>query len=1100
MSRWSLLLVLGSIWALALAQVPPPYNLQTSYLVEPLGIDVPSPRLSWSLTHPGKAQAQLAYRVQVFVINQGAQNLVWDTQQVKSTSRHVTYGSIGSAKPLVSASTYQWQVQWWDTNGTASAWSEVATFGTGFFAATDWTASWIGGNGNLLRKDFTATIGSSSVARVYVSGIGYYVAYINGERVGDSHLDVGWTDYSKRAYYSVYDVSSLLVNGTNAIGVMQGHGWYSSTEANEPNGPRSVILQLLVDGTTVVQSDNTWTIAQGPIIYDGIYNGETYDARMEQDGWSSGNFTASGWSAVAIEKAPGGVLSYQAFPPVREIVELLPKKITNPAPGIYVVDFEQNFSGWCKITMKAPAGANITLRHAEVLLKDGSGQIYTANLRSAKATDVYIFKGSATPEVYEPHFTYHGFRYVQITSSDPSVIPTLDNIVAIHAHSDVGVSGSISFTASSNILNQIQHNIMWGQASNLMSVPTDCDQRDERKGWMGDAQLSAEEALHNYYMPSFYTNFLRLIQDEQDAAGTLTDTTPFTFGSRPADPAWGAAYPSILYWLWKYHDDIEVVAEHYESIKLYFGFLTAQYNKTGLSNFYYNYGDWVPPLGVNMCSSHLTSSFSYLAGLQQVIEMADALGNQDDYKYYTSLLNELNNEFNTAFYNQTGTYDFGLQTAVALPLALGVVPSKVFENVTSNWLNNIVSFHDTHLTTGIIGTKYLMLVLHALGRDDIALQLAENVDYPSWGYMVVNPTEPATTLWELWQTPSGSPDMDSRNHIMFGSVGDWFYKALAGIDQPPSQVAGFQNFQIAPSVVGDLLAVNATFLTGSGNVSVAWQKQGGEMICGSAAEGHEVSLDCAAIGSSGVIEEIVFASFGKPRGTCGGYGEHSECYTPTAHKAVEAHCVGKSSCNFLAHEDVLGTSACAAETFKRVYVQARCSKATATSLSLQASIPVGSTGNVVLPTLGLSSVQVNINGQSAWSNSKYIAGAEGISNGWVAGTNLVFVAGSGEYAFQLTGSPSAVQCFNTTEGFDLHLSCPSGQVITQVQFASFGTPDGVCGNLQLGSCNAGSSKFILETHCLLQNSCQVYVDVTTFGDPCYGTPKELVTQVLCGSL
>lgn len=272
------------------------------------------------------------------------------------------------------------------------------------------------------------------------------------------------------------------------------------------------------------------------------------------------------------------------------------------------------------------------------------------------------------------------------------------------------------------------------------------------------------------------------------------------------------------------------------------------------------------------------------------------------------------------------------------------------------------------------------------------------------------------------------------------------------------------------------------------------------MLCGSAPEHYTVSLDCAAIGSEGVIEEIVFAGFGKPRGTCGNYGEHAECYTPTAHKVVEAHCLGKSSCSFLAHEDVLGTASCAAETFKRIHVQARCSKAAAPSFGLQASIPVGSSANVVLPSLGLSNVQVTVNGANVWGNNKYIAGADGISGGFLSGTSVHLVAGSGEYSFQLTGSPSAVQCFNTTEGFNLKLACPPNQVITEVQFASFGTADGECGALRLGSCNAGSSKYIIEQSCLLQSSCSINVSVNTFGDPCFGVPKELVTQVLCGSI
>jgi alpha-L-rhamnosidase len=989
---------------------------------------------------------------------------------------------------------------WLDANGTASNWSSLASFDTGYLSQSDWSGKWIGGSGNLLRKDFSLSA-TPTRGRVYVSGIGYYVLYINGQRVGDAYLDVGWTDYSKRALYNAYDVTSLLVNGANAIGVMQGHGWYASTEAREPNGPMSLMLQLSVNGQLVLVSDSTWSVAPGPVVYDGVYNGETYDTRLEQPGWALAGFSqGSSWTSATALTAPGGVLTYQAIPPVRELVVLSPKKITQPQEGVYVIDFGQNLSGWGRITVAGPTGSNVTLRHAEVLLPDGSGLIYTANLRSAKATDVYILNGTDTPAVYEPHFTYHGFRYIEWTASDPSLIPTMDNIVSVHAYSDVPQTGAIEFEASSNILNMIQHNILWGQASNLMSVPTDCDQRDERKGWMGDAQLSAEEAIHNYYMPAFYTNFIQVIEDEQNSAGAVADTSPWTFGGEPSDPAWGSAYPSILYWTWKYYDDIELVERHYANIKLYMEFLYSQYNKTGLANYYYTYGDWVPPPPFSMCSSHVTSSFSFLANVGQFIEMAAATGNSGDAATFTALQTKINAEFNSAFFNANyDYYDTGLQTAQALPLWLNIVPQSAQRNFTINLLNDIITTQRTHLTTGIIGTKYLMLALHNIGRDDVALQLAENFDYPSWGYMAVHPTEPATTLWELWDSPDGNPGMDSRNHIMFGSVGDWFYKALAGIDHPTSD-AGFAQFNIAPSVVGDLTEVYATFAAGYGNISVGWQRTGGSMLCGSAPEGHILELDCASIGSTGVIEEITFASFGLPHGTCGAFGENEVCSAPKAQFVVESQCVGKSSCSFLAHEDVLGSAFCGTQNvFKRAHVQAKCSQAAPSGFSLQADIPVGSSANVVIPALDLSQVTVTVNGATVWTNDKFQA-TSGVSQGTLVGNTINFVTGSGTYEFELSGNPGTVVCANTTENNDLTIACPSGQIITQVQFASYGDPAGECGALLVGSCNAGSSKYMTEQLCLLQSSCTIDVSDATFLDPCYGTPKAYAAQVVCASI
>jgi len=464
-------------------------------------------------------------------------------------------------------------------------------------------------------------------------------------------------------------------------------------------------------------------------------------------------------------------------------------------------------------------------------------------------------------------------------------------------------------------------------------------------------------------------------------------------------------------------------------------------------------------------------------------------------------LSNLQDEFNDAFFNFTYLFydETGLQSAQALSLSLGLVPAAQYDSVVTFLLNDIVSNQRTHLTTGIIGTKYLMLALHQMGRNDIALALAETLDYPSWGYMVVHPVEPATTLWELWNTPDGDPGMDSRNHIMFGSVGDWFYKALAGIDHPDSDV-GFRNFVIAPSVVGDLRDVSATFIAATGNISVNWQRQGGEVLCATAAQGHSVNLDCSSIGSEGVIEEIIFASYGTPRGSCGAYGENRECHTPTAHKVAEYQCLGRKSCNFLAHEDVLGTPSCGASVFKRLHVQARCGVAASSSFALQASIPVGSTATVTLPALDMTNITVTANGATVWTDHNYVKGADGISNGFVAGNKVSFVAGSGDYSFVVNGYPGEVVCANTTEYFNLTIACPKGKVITQIQFASFGTPYGDCGQLYVGSCNAGSTNYIVEKYCLMQNACELEIDVPLFGDPCYGTPKSFASQVLCGNI
>jgi len=482
--------------------------------------------------------------------------------------------------------------------------------------------------------------------------------------------------------------------------------------------------------------------------------------------------------------------------------------------------------------------------------------------------------------------------------------------------------------------------------------------------------------------------------------------------------------------------------------------------------------------------------------LQMFVEIASVVEGDSFAQNYTALLEKLQQEFNTVFYDATADmYTSGLQSAQAYGLALGIVPGDR-RNFTINLLNDIVTKQHTHLTTGIIGTKYLILALHDLGLDDVALALAEQIDYPSWGYMALHPVEPATTVWELWDTPNGDPGMDSRNHIMFGSIGDWFYKALAGIEYTAYGASGAPQLSIAPSVVGDLMGVNSGFVTGHGSVSSSWQKKGGMYVCSTAAEGHNAELSCDSIGSSGVIEEIVFASFGLPHGTCGSFGEIAECASPKAKRIVHATCIGKKSCSVRAHEDFLGKAACAEGTFKRLHVQAKCSEAAPTTLSLQAYIPVGLVATVTLPLLDLASVVVTADSATIWQNRQFTP-TDGISAGMLVRNTLAFTVGSGSYAFELKGTPGTVACGSTTEGSNTTLACPPGTVISQVTFASFGSPTGTCGKYILGTCHAGSSKWVVESQCLLKQSCEIYPNVHEFGDPCFATPKTFAAQVVC---
>ncbi|MCS7315360.1 MAG: family 78 glycoside hydrolase catalytic domain, partial [Bryobacterales bacterium] len=496
--------------ALLLAQPQPPTGLRTEYLVNPEVVDTPRPRFSWVLEHTARGQRQTAW--QILVSSRPEVNVgdVWDSGRVEGAQNTlVAY----NGKPLESGRTYYWKVRWWDAAGQASPYSRVARFTMGLLNPSDWKGRWIGG-ANQLRKEFTLAARPVR-ARAFIAGLGYYELRINGQKVGDHVLDPGWTTYDKRVLYTSYDVTDLLRQGSNAVGIILGQGWY---------GSRAALLQLNVEmeggQRAEIVTDGTWKVRQGPILSDSVYDGETYDARQETPGWDRPGFVDVGWQAATAVDPPKGVLSAQMMPPIRITDTLVPLKMWSPRPGVYVFDMGQNFSGWCQLRVRGPRGTVVRLRHAELIYEDG--MINVENLRRARATDVYILKGDGEEEVWEPRFTYHGFRYVEVTGYPGT--PRLDSIRGRVVHTDIRPHGN--FAASKQILNRIQHLILWGIRSNVHSIPTDCNQRDERMGWMADAHLYTEPTLWNYDSAAFFANFLRNIRDIQGTDGSVTDTVP----------------------------------------------------------------------------------------------------------------------------------------------------------------------------------------------------------------------------------------------------------------------------------------------------------------------------------------------------------------------------------------------------------------------------------------------------------------------------------------------------------------------------------------------------------------------------------------------
>ena len=821
--------LLIALWALALASPAiaaprpalaapnAPQHLRCEYLKNPRGMDVLRPRFAWWLASSRRGESPIAYQIlvstsrEVLAQDHGDQ---WDTGKVASRrSTQVVY----EGRPLRSGAAYYWKVRWWNREGEASLYSQPARFEMGLLHHDEWHGEWIGG-ANLLRKPFTLP-GPIRRARVYVAALGYYQLRINDRKIGRNVLDPAWTTYPKRVLYRSYDVTHALAAGKNVIGVMLGSGWATQVAGGIPGyyAAPALLLQMnvtLADGREIsIASDTSWQTHPGPILRDSVYNGEIYDARLQQPGWDRPGFHASGWQPARRMTGSAGKLSAEMMPPIRAVDTLVPRSMSNPRPGVYVYDFGQNISGWVRLRVRGPRGARVEMRYAELVYSDG--MINRENLLRAKARDVYILKGQGL-ETFQPIFTYHGFQYVELTGYPGT--PSLDTLRARFVHTDVSPSGS--FVASNALLNRIQSLIHWSQLSNLMSIPTDCDQRNERQGWMGDAQLSAKEAMLNFDMAAFYTNFIRDIRDAQKPDGEIPDTVPHKYGSYPADPAWGTAYPILCWYMWQQYGDRRILRQNYAALQKYESYLESRAQDNVLRYSYY--GDWV---AIDPTPGALVSDFYYEYDTRILASIARILGHSAEADTYSRLASQIRTGFNRAFFNaKTGEYATGSQTADALALFLHLPPKGHTGQVMSRLSNDVVYRHNTHLTTGIVGTRFLLPVLTEYGSSDLAYELATQTTFPSWGYMV---RHGATTLWELWQDKTG-PSMNSHDHIMFGSIGSWFYNALGGIRLAPGSQA-YRRVVFAPQIVENLRWVSATLDTIRGVVSCSWRHKPGKI-------------------------------------------------------------------------------------------------------------------------------------------------------------------------------------------------------------------------------------------------------------------------------
>jgi alpha-L-rhamnosidase len=811
--------------------------LTCEYQTNPLGIDIKKPRVSWIIESDKRGTMQEAYQYQVSLTNDFA-NPIWDTSYtVTDHSLHIVY----EGPELTSSTRYYYRVKVWDNFGRESEWSDTAWWETALFETSEWKAQWITPNPNeldplsepafMLRKEFDLKDGIES-ARIYATGVGLYELHLNGERVGEDLLAPGWTSYSKRIQYQTYDVTSQLKGSSNAIGVMLADGWYKGDLAwegkrNHYGEKRGIVLQLQVsylDGTKeIIISDETWKASTGPILFSELYHGETYDARLEQMGWSQPGFDETDWKTVVVQNLPLTNLVAQENNPTRVTETIKPQSVFITPAGDTVIDMGQNMVGRVRFTVSGSAGTTITLKHAEVLDKDGN--IYFGNLRTAKQIVQYITKGEGI-ENYGPIFTFQGFRYVKVEGypGQENGLP-LENFIGEVIHSDMTPTGD--FECSNPMVNQLQQNIKWGQRGNFVDVPTDCPQRDERLGWTGDAQVFIRTALFNYHGGQFFTKWLRDLEADQLPNGGVPFVIPNVIEG-DSSSAWGDAAIICPWTVYLSYGDKRLLEEQYSSMKAWVEYIRAQGNNEYLWNTGFHFGDWLALdskedsyYGATPNEFVATAYYAYSTRLLR--DTAIVLNKSEDEKKYSQLLDQIKKHFRDEFITPAGRLAVSTQTAHVLTLMFDLAEEKVKERIAKD-LNQLVLDNDYHLTTGFVGTPYLNLVLSTNGYHETAVKLLLQETYPSWLYSV---SKGATTIWEHWDgiKEDGSfwsDDMNSFNHYAYGAIGEWMYRIIAGLDMDEKAPA-YKKILIQPRIGGkEITSARATHYSMYGRIVSGW--------------------------------------------------------------------------------------------------------------------------------------------------------------------------------------------------------------------------------------------------------------------------------------
>lgn len=826
-------------------------NLEVEHLTNPIGLDRENPRFSWIYDDDTRGAGQTAYRI---IVSDNRENLeneesnLWDSGKVNNTDiLNIPY----EGERLQSGRKYYWKLQVWDQDGNPASWSDTQHFQMGLLNRGDWQADWITTpdstvSSPLLRSEFGIDM-EIEWATAFVTGVGYYEFYLNGEKVGDHVLDPGMTDFRKRILYETYDVTDQLQEGENTWGFWLGNGafrlkreedrwtWYGmNNQFGTPMGIVQLHIQYEDGSEEIIGSDGGWKTDASPITYNNVYGGEDYDARLEQEDWDQTGFDDSAWEPVKVVDRPDVIMDSQVMPPIRVVETIEPAVQTNPEPGVFLYDLEQNIPGWWRLTVEGESGTEIKIRGAETLndelfpnpLETGDS-LSTKHQYHGNVWTTYILNGDGT-ETYEPRFFYSGFRYIEVQVDNPDAIESLE-IEGRVVHTDLKRNGS--FASSDTLLNKIYKASIWSQRGNWHGYPEDCPHR-EKGGYNGDGQVIAETSLHDFHMHSLYEKWLNDMKDAQYENGRIPNTSPLILGGTGGGIAWGSAYILLPWWMYQYYEDTRLLEEHYDSMKDYMNYLRElasendenpdeEYIINEFGGYWDSLGEWEAPVHERTGPINpLTNTYYWYLNSLTFADIAGVLGEDDDREEYLALADTIKNAFNEKFFladeNLYGT-EKPDQGYLLFALSGDMVPSANRQAVLNNLIYDIEETSNGHLGTGILGTKHLINFLAEEGREDVIHQVVTKATFPSWGYWIENG---ATTLWESWNAES------SHNHQMFGTVNEYFYKYLAGIRAPTNEgtSTGYKEILIKPYIPDEMDWVEASVETVRGTVSSRWEK------------------------------------------------------------------------------------------------------------------------------------------------------------------------------------------------------------------------------------------------------------------------------------